>query len=113
MLFRSLVTTEKPARPGEIVSIVGTGFGPYQVPATEGLALPPGPGFRVNGDLSLQMGELTPEIIFAGGIAGQVGLDQVRFRVPDTFPEGSSDLFRLKVRMDERDSNEVILPISR
>ena len=61
----SLVTVESPSHSGEIVTLIGTGFGPYQVPATEGLALPPGPGFRVEA-VSLQLGELRPDIIFAG-----------------------------------------------
>ena len=104
---------ESPAHSGEIVTLIGTGFGPYQVPATEGLALPPGPGFRVEAEVSLQLGDLRPDIIFTGGVTGQIGLDQVRFRVPDTLPEGGGNVFRIKVRMDERDSNEVVLPVAR
>ena len=106
----SLVTPESPARAGEVVSLLGTGFGPYQTPATEGLALPPGPGFRINGDLVLEVGDLQTEILFAGGVSGQVGLDEVRFRLPGSFPDGTGANFRVKVRMDSRDSNEVILP---
>ena len=63
--------------------------------------------------MALQMGELRPEVLFAGGVTGQVGLDQVRFRVPDTLPEGSGNSFRLTIRMDDRDSNGVILPVAR
>ena len=109
----SLITVDSPAKPGEIVTLIATGFGPYQLPSLAGLALPPGPGFRVEGDVALQMGELRPEVIFAGGVTGQVGLDQVRFRIPDTLPEGSGNNFRLTIRMDDRDSNGVILPVAR
>ena len=110
----SLVTSASPARKGEIVTLVGTGFGPYLVPSTEGFALPPGPGYSVSAEVSLKLGELQTEILFAGGLPGQVGLDQVRFRVPDTFPEGTAgDNFRLTVRMDDRSSNVVILPVER
>ncbi len=108
----SLVTPENPARGGEIVTLIGTGFGPYQSPATEGFALPPGPGFRVNSELVLEVGTLQTEVLYAGGVSGQIGLDQVRFRLPATFPEGSASNFRVKVRLDSRDSNEVVLPVA-
>ena len=110
----SPVTVASPARKGEVVTLVGTGFGPYLVASPEGFALPPGPGFGVSADVSLKLGDLQTEILFAGGLPGQVGLDQVRFRVPDTFPEGAAgDNFRLTVRMDDRNSNVVILPVER
>jgi uncharacterized protein (TIGR03437 family) len=109
----SLVTPGNPAKAGEIITLIATGFGPYLLSSPEGFALPPGPGFRVNGEVSLRMGEIQPEVLFAGGVAGQIGLDQIRFRMPDTLPEGSGDSLRLNVRMDERDSNGVILPVVR
>ncbi len=63
----TLVTLESPARAGEIVTVIGTGFGPYQTPATEGFVLPPGVGFRVNEELVLEFGGVQPEVLYAGG----------------------------------------------
>jgi uncharacterized protein (TIGR03437 family) len=109
----SVVTVDSPARAGEIITLLGTGFGPYVLPSTEGLALPPGPGFNVSTNVALQIAELQPEILFAGGVAGQAGVDQVRFRMPDALPETTQNVFRIRVRMDGRNSNEVVLPVAR
>ena len=108
----SVVTVDSPAKAGEVITLLGTGFGPYAIPALEGVALPPGPGFSVSDTVSLSLGDLQPEVLFAGGVTGQTGMDQVRFRMPAVFPEGTKDVFRLKVRIDGRDSNEVVLPVA-
>lgn len=107
----SLVTPQSPARAGEVITLLATGFGPYNLPALAGTSLPPSPNYRVESELSLELGTARPEILFAGGLAGQVGIDQIRFRVPAELQDGAGNL-RVKVRMDERDSNTVILPVA-
>ncbi|MCC6536810.1 MAG: PEGA domain-containing protein [Bryobacterales bacterium] len=108
----SLVTLESPARPGETITLLATGFGPYQAPILEGMAVPPGPGYSIGGPVSLQAGDLTPEVVYAGGVAGQIGLDQIQFRLPGEFPANMPEALRVKVTLDGRESNTVLLPIA-
>lgn len=108
----TLVTLESPARPGETITLLATGFGPYQAPILEGMAVPPGPGYSIGGPVSLQAGDLSPEVVYAGGVAGQIGLDQIQFRLPGEFPANMPEALRVKVTLDGRESNTVLLPVA-
>jgi len=108
----SLVTMGSPARPGETITLLATGFGPYQAPILEGMAVPPGPGYSIGGPVSLQAGDLSPEVVYAGGVAGQIGLDQIQFRLRGEFPANMPEALRVKVTLDGQESNTVLRPVA-
>jgi len=103
----SAVTPESPARKGERISIYGTGFGAYRVYLPEGFAMPATPPFELEHEVGILAGEHQPVTDWAGGAAGMVGTDVVRFRVT----EAMSGNLPLKVRMGEHESNTVLLPV--
>ncbi len=105
------VSPASPARHGETISFLGTGFGGYQAAHPEGFVLPAGPGFGAAYEVSVTAGDavLAPE--WAGGFAGQVGIDVVRLKIPDELPVPDSGAVTIKVQIDGQESNGAILPI--
>lgn len=103
------VTPESPARRDEVVSIYGTGFGPYEMAFPYGFTLPQSPEYKLMEPPELFAGDIavTPE--FAGGAAGYSGTDVFRVRISDELPAGATVEFR--GRSGGRDSNTALLPI--
>jgi uncharacterized protein (TIGR03437 family) len=103
------VTTEKPARRNEAITVLGTGFGPYTRPAFDGFALPAEMKLQLVDAVEVLLGDavLVPE--FSGAAAGQIGVNAVRFRIPEGAPANSS--VELRVRINGRVSNTVLLPL--
>lgn len=109
----SPVTQENPARPGDSVTLEGTGFGPLSFPVIDGFPAPASPANPVR-DLveaivEIAAGEetrLAPEA--ARAMPGTSGRLALRFRVPDA--EG---LLGVRVRVNGADSNTVLLPVVR
>ena len=104
----SPVTTESPARKGETITFHGTGFGAYKMSHPEGFALPPAPAFPLARDVQVKSGEVVQTASWAGGVAGRVGIDAVRFKVPEEMQPGMN---QVKISIEGSDSNTVILPI--
>lgn len=103
------VTPDTKARAGEIITIYGTGFGPYDRPALDGFAIPDYPDYKVVDLVEIVAADqvLTPE--WAGAAPGWAGMVAVRFRVPETLLPGS--VLEFAVRVGGRLSNTVLLPI--
>jgi uncharacterized protein (TIGR03437 family) len=101
------VTPQSPARKGELLSLYGTGFGAYKVFLPEGFAAPASPPFELDHDVEILAGEHQMTKDWAGGAAGMVGTDVVRFRVTEEMTGHLS----LKVRMGALESNTVLLPV--
>jgi uncharacterized protein (TIGR03437 family) len=104
----SPVTSESPARKGETITFQGTGFGAYNMSHPEGFALPPAPAYTLAREVQVQAADQSRPAAWAGGVAGRVGIDAVRFKVPDEVPSG---LTPVRVSVEGADSNTVILPI--
>ena len=104
----SLVSLESPARYGETITLLGTGFGPYQRKPAEGFAVPATPDYPLIDPVEIVQGDivLTPE--FAGAAVGFIGLDAVRLVIPEGLPVGSLEI---KVRVNGHESNTVLLPV--
>jgi len=105
----SEVTEDNRARPGEIITLTGTGLGRYALNQPEGFAFPASPPFPAIFPVEAELGSFAVELVWAGGMPGQVGIDSVRIKLPSEFPEGTSKVLPLKVRTDGRDSNTVLL----
>jgi uncharacterized protein (TIGR03437 family) len=82
----------RPARPGDIILVYGTGFGATNPPVDPGSLAPGGPAPLV-GSFSVRIGSLTlaaSDVLYAGAAPGFAGLFQFNLRIPNGL--GSGDL---------------------
>jgi len=87
----ALIDANSPVRAGALVSLFGTGFGALETADLNGLR-------RVQGDVTVKIGGLIAEVLYAGTVAGEtVGLTQINVRVP---PEVKPGLQTVVVSMD-------------
>ena len=103
------VTGESPARRGEVVTLWGTGFGPLERTLPDGFAVPESLSVALADPLEILAGDLvlTPE--WSGAATGFVGTTVTRVRIGDELPAAST--VELRVRVNGRESNKVLLPI--
>jgi uncharacterized protein (TIGR03437 family) len=105
----SIVSTARPARRGERLTLLGTGLGPYARPIFDGFVIPAAPpnALADRADILYLDTVLAPE--FAGAAPGFVGLAAVRFTVPESWPQATA--VELRVRVNGVSSNSVWLPL--
>jgi uncharacterized protein (TIGR03437 family) len=101
------VTTSSPAAAGETVSVLGTGFGPYQTPVLDGF-FPANPPPAVHDSVVLSIGGSNPTSTSTAA-PGFIGVVTTQFQVPTGLPGGSSA--PVTVSINGVDSNTVMLPI--
>jgi uncharacterized protein (TIGR03437 family) len=105
----TLVTPQQPARRGETITLLGTGFGPLEGVLPDGFIAPAEPPIPVACKAEVLAGELRIEPAWTGAAPGYVGLVSTRLRVPEEAPaEGP---LRLKVSVEQHVSNEAVLPV--
>ncbi len=104
----SPVTTDSPATGGETISVLGTGFGPYQGTIVDGF-FPPNPAPALADSVSISVGGQTPSPTWSGAATGYVGIAATNFQVPSGMASGSN--VSLKLTVNGVDSNTVVLPI--
>jgi uncharacterized protein (TIGR03437 family) len=80
-LFQGLTT--RPAQPGEVVLLFGTGFGPTTPPVPAGQVFS-GAAPLAN-QVTVRIGGVTAEVLFAG-------LDQLNVRIPATAADGDASV---------------------
>ncbi len=105
----SIVTTASPARRGEAVTVLGTGFGSYKTPPLDGVATPASglPGLLTA--VQLKAGDIALLPDWAGAAAGSVGVSAIRFRITDNLPHGVT--VPLTATSNGVESNIVLLPL--
>jgi uncharacterized protein (TIGR03437 family) len=103
----SMVTTASPAVGGETISMLGTGFGPYQQAVLDGF-FPPNPPPAVKDAVTLSVGGINPAptSTAAPGFSGVVA---TQFEVPSGLAGGTS--VPVLVTINGVDSNTVMLPV--
>jgi uncharacterized protein (TIGR03437 family) len=106
----SLVTLKSPARRGERLTALGTGFGPYQVQPLDGFAVPNAGSDKLadHAQLIIEGKAIEPE--FAGAAIGRVGVVAIGFQVADPLPAATT--VEIKARVNGHDSNTVLLPLA-
>jgi uncharacterized protein (TIGR03437 family) len=104
------ITMANPATPGEVVRILGTGFGPYQRTPPDGFLVEESAEYTLADPVSIFAGDKTVEPSSAGRSAMGVGIDAVRFTVPAMSSDTS--LVPIRIRVSDQESNTVLLPIS-
>jgi uncharacterized protein (TIGR03437 family) len=102
----SLVTPEAPARPGETITLFGTGFGPYRGFAPDGFAVPANLSLPLADPVKVLTGGLSLDPVFAGAAPGETGVVLVRFRIPDAPPSSE-----FRVTVNGKESNTVTIPL--
>jgi uncharacterized protein (TIGR03437 family) len=103
------VTVENPARTGEIVSILGTGFGPVEPGPLDGFAVPAAPPLVLRDALEIVAGGEIRAPVWSGAAPGLVGYALLKLQVDATM--GQAQNLELKVRINGRESNPVLLPL--
>jgi uncharacterized protein (TIGR03437 family) len=103
----SPVTADAPARPGELLTVYGTGFGPAERTRPEGFPIPQAPSYAMVDTVTLQVGEvaLTAEKAFA--VVGRCGIDEVQFRLDGAV----TGTVTLRITVNGVDSNTLLLPV--
>ena len=103
----SPVTSDAPAKAGELLTVYGTGFGPAERPRPEGFPIPQTPTYNIVDSVTLQAGTLSITAEGAFAVPGRLGIDVATFRV-DSSVTGT---VTLKVTVNGVDSNTVMLPV--
>ena len=103
------VTVAKPAAPDELLSVYGTGFGPTTPARPDGFAVPASPVYALQDAATVQVGDASVAAQDGFAVAGSVGLDVVRFRLPKDAPTGTNA--PLSVTINGQPSNTGMLPL--
>jgi uncharacterized protein (TIGR03437 family) len=103
----SMVSTGSPAAGGETISMLGTGFGPYQTPVLDGF-FPSNPPPAVADSVVLSVGGTTTAQTSTAA-PGFTGVVSTKFQVPSGLTSGSS--VPVLVTINGVESNTVMLPI--
>jgi uncharacterized protein (TIGR03437 family) len=103
------VTRDVPAQPGETLSLLATGLGPYRQTPPDGFLVGESPAYSVADPVEVIAGgeRLTP--VYAGRSNAGVGVDIVRFTVPAN-TAGSRSL-PIQVVVNGSESTVVSLPV--
>jgi uncharacterized protein (TIGR03437 family) len=100
------VTAQSPAKRNETVTLLGTGFGPYDRPVLDGFATPPLPAAALVDPVHVVIAGEALRPTFAGAAPGLIGVTATRFRVGAV-----SGNVEVKVVVNGRESNTVVLPV--
>jgi uncharacterized protein (TIGR03437 family) len=103
----SPVTVGSPAKRTETISLIGTGFGPYNRRVIDGFATPAAPPSTVVDPVEVVVGDVHITPSFAGSAPGLTGMTATRFSVG----QNGSGTVEVKVIVNGKESNTVILPV--
>lgn len=103
----SLITPAKPAKSGEMISVLGTGLGPFKGNVTDGF-FPPTPPPALMDSVGVSAGGHTPTTKWSGAAPGYTGLALTKFQVPSGVAEGT---IPVSVHVNGVKSNVVNLPV--
>jgi uncharacterized protein (TIGR03437 family) len=104
----SLIGPASPARKGELVTLLGAGFGPYRRSVPDGFAVPEAMASELVDEAEIVVGERVLKPEWAGAAVGQVGVTALRLRLPADAPSGA---LQLTARSAGKPSNPVTLPV--
>jgi uncharacterized protein (TIGR03437 family) len=103
----SAITKENPAKQGDVVNLIGTGFGPYNRSVIDGFKTPATPPATLLDPVEIVTGDVRIQPTFAGAAPGLTGMTSTRFRIPS----GVTGAISFKVVVNGRESNTVVLPV--
>jgi uncharacterized protein (TIGR03437 family) len=88
----SLVTPAKPAKPGEILSLIATGLGPTRPGVDPGQPFPASALQVVNSPVDVTVNGVGAQVLYAGGYPGSTNAYQVNFQLPSGITPGTANL---------------------
>jgi uncharacterized protein (TIGR03437 family) len=104
----SLVTSQNPARPGDVITLYGVGFGPVTPLVATGAPAGASPPSVLNPSPTVSISARNTTVLFAGLSPGSVGLYQFNIVVPDGL--GIGDLPAL-INLGGQISNVFSIPV--
>jgi uncharacterized protein (TIGR03437 family) len=104
----SLTAPDHPAKRGEQVVLMGTGFGANQRATLDGFPAAENPPNPLLTTAQVLTGDSVYAVDFAGAAPGMVGVTLLRFTVPAGWSPGTVEV---RVRQGEIESNKVLLPV--
>jgi uncharacterized protein (TIGR03437 family) len=104
----SVVSQDSPASAGETISILGTGFGPYNGQVVDGF-FPPVPPPSLMDSVTISTADQNPVPSWSGAASGYTGVVSTAFQVPSGLPSGTA--VPLTVTVNGAASNTVMLPV--
>jgi uncharacterized protein (TIGR03437 family) len=105
----SAVTTDSPARHGELLTVYGTGLGPTDPVRPVGFSVPQTPPYALLDAASVLAGGAVIPAENAFAAPGSVAVDAVQFRLGDGAPSATNA--PLRVTINGQPSNTVLLPV--
>jgi uncharacterized protein (TIGR03437 family) len=103
----SPVTADAPARPGELLTVYGTGFGPAAPARPEGFPIPQSPPYAIVDTVTVQVGQANIAAEQAFAVPGRCGIDAVQFRLDSSI----TGTVTLQVAVNGANSNTLLLPV--
>ena len=76
------------AKPGEVIILWGTGFGPTSPPAPTGIVVPFGTPYNTVNAVTVTVGPAAAVVYGAALTSGEAGLYQVAIQIPTTLADG-------------------------
>jgi len=105
----SQITAQSPAKRGELVTLYGTGFGPYERIVVDGFLNTFTLGNALVDRLEVFAGDRLIQPDWSGAATNEIGLAVTRFRVPPDMTGEVAQEFRVMV--NGKASNSVVIPI--
>lgn len=105
----SAISVDSPAKRNEVITLLGTGFGPFSRTVPDGFAIPASPATPLADSAEIVAGSLRLQPTFTGAAPGFVGVAASKLRITSDLPGASSVEIRISVNGQE--SNTVLLPI--
>jgi len=104
----SLITSQNPARSGEVISVYGIGFGSVTPSPATGAPAADSPPSTLNAAVSATINAHNAPVLFAGLSPGSVGVYQFKLSIPDRV--GIGDL-NVLINVGGQNSNLVTIPV--
>jgi uncharacterized protein (TIGR03437 family) len=98
-----------PAQPGEVITVLGTGFGPYQQPVPDGFPVPAAASDPLVNNLEGLLAGQPVGPLFAGAAPGLVGVALAQLPLPAALAPGLLDV---AVMLNGAGSNTLSIPVN-
>ena len=103
----SQLTADNPGRPGETITVLGTGLGAYQLTPVDGVPIPDNPPYTLSSTVEVFLAGTKLDSATAAGQPGQTGVVAIKFKIPTN---STTSIKELTARIQDQESPAVLLP---